>query len=104
AGVRAAGLPAGGVGCVGFSLPPARPPFPPARGAARARGCGAAGARGRRPRERLGAPVAAWAEATGDPARAARYKGARGKGGFVRSSWPEVSELIAAAHVHTVKE
>jgi nitrate reductase / nitrite oxidoreductase, alpha subunit len=24
-------------------------------------------------------------------------------GGFVRSSWPEVSELIAAAHVHTVK-
>ena len=58
----------------------------------------------RQARERLGDPVAAWAEVTGDPARAARYKGARGKGGFVRSSWPEVSELIAAAHVHTVKE
>jgi len=58
----------------------------------------------REARERLGDPVAAWAEVTGDPARAARYKGARGKGGFVRSSWPEVSELIAAAHVHTVKE
>ncbi|TMR38612.1 nitrate reductase subunit alpha, partial [Actinomadura geliboluensis] len=27
-----------------------------------------------------------------------------GKGGFVRSSWPEVTELIAAAHVHTIKE
>ena len=45
----------------------------------------------------------AWAEITGDPERAARYKRARGKGGFVRSDWEEVSELIAAAHVHTVK-
>ncbi|GAB2921879.1 nitrate reductase subunit alpha [Micromonospora polyrhachis] len=49
-------------------------------------------------------PVAAWAEITGDPERAARYKDARGKGGFVRSTWPEVTELIAAAHVHTIKE
>jgi len=56
----------------------------------------------REARGRLGDPVAAWAEITGDPQRAARYKNARGKGGFVRSSWPEVSELIAAAHVHTV--
>ncbi|MGH3182329.1 MAG: molybdopterin-dependent oxidoreductase, partial [Streptosporangiaceae bacterium] len=40
---------------------------------------------------------------TGDPGKAQRYKQARGKGGFVRSSWPEVAELIAAAHVHTVK-
>ncbi len=54
-------------------------------------------------RDRLGDPVAAWAEITGDPERAARYKNARGKGGFLRSSWPEVSELIAAAHVHTIK-
>ena len=54
-------------------------------------------------RTRLGDPVAAWAEITGDPERAARYKNARGKGGFVRSTWPEVTELIAAAHVHTVK-
>jgi nitrate reductase alpha subunit len=56
----------------------------------------------REARERLADPVAAWAEITGDPARAARYKQARGKGGFVRSTWPEVSELIAAAHVHTI--
>jgi len=57
----------------------------------------------REARGRLGDPVAAWAEITGNPETSARYKQARGKGGFVRSSWPEVSELIAAAHVHTVK-
>ncbi|HZC41012.1 MAG TPA: nitrate reductase subunit alpha [Streptosporangiaceae bacterium] len=57
----------------------------------------------REARARLGDPVAAWAEITGDPQRSARYKQARGKGGFLRSTWPEVSELIAAAHVHTVK-
>jgi nitrate reductase alpha subunit len=56
----------------------------------------------REARTRLGDPVAAWAEITGDPQRTARYKGARGKGGLVRSSWPEVTELIAAAHVHTI--
>ena len=55
-------------------------------------------------RERLGDPVLAWAEITGDPERTALYKGARGKGGFVRASWAEVTELIAAAHVHTIKE
>jgi nitrate reductase alpha subunit len=58
----------------------------------------------REARARLGDPVAAWAEITADPERTARYKGARGKGGFVRAAWDEVSELIAAAHVHTVKE
>jgi len=57
----------------------------------------------REARTRLGDPVLAWAEITGDPERTARYKGARGKGGFVRSDWDEVSELIAAAHVHTVR-
>ena len=46
--------------------------------------------------------MAAWAEITADPQRTARYKDARGMGGFVRSTWPEVSELIAAAHVHTI--
>ncbi len=58
----------------------------------------------RETRERLGDPVAAWAEISGDPERTARYKRYRGKGGFVRASWSEVGELIAAAHVHTVKE
>ncbi|MEU3979304.1 nitrate reductase subunit alpha [Streptomyces sp. NPDC026672] len=57
----------------------------------------------REARRRLGDPVAAWAEITGDPARARAYKRARGKGGLVRADWDEVTELIAAAHVHTVK-
>ncbi|SEL87039.1 nitrate reductase subunit alpha [Nonomuraea pusilla] len=58
----------------------------------------------REAKERLGDPVLAWAEITGDPERARAYKRARGKGGLVRSSWDEVLELMAAAHVHTVKE
>ncbi|MDA8294523.1 MAG: nitrate reductase subunit alpha [Actinomycetota bacterium] len=49
-----------------------------------------------------GDPVAAWAEVTADLERAATYKQARGQGGFVRASWAEVLELVAAAHVHTV--
>jgi Molybdopterin oxidoreductase len=58
----------------------------------------------REARARLGDPVAAWAEITGDPARAATYKTARGMGGFVRSTSPEVTELIVAAHVHTIRK
>ncbi|HYB49285.1 MAG TPA: nitrate reductase subunit alpha, partial [Streptosporangiaceae bacterium] len=57
----------------------------------------------REARARLDDPVLAWADITGDPERTARYKRARGQGGFVRADWQEVSELIAAAHVHTVK-
>ncbi|MGV9775915.1 nitrate reductase subunit alpha [Streptosporangium sp. NPDC003464] len=58
----------------------------------------------REAKARLGDPVLAWAELTGDPERARAYKRARGKGGFVRSDWDEVLELMAAAHVHTVKQ
>ncbi|NIL54464.1 nitrate reductase subunit alpha [Streptomyces sp. 2BBP-J2] len=53
---------------------------------------------------RLGDPVAAWADIVSDPAKARRYKRARGKGGLVRASWDEAVEMIAAAHVHTIKE
>jgi nitrate reductase / nitrite oxidoreductase, alpha subunit len=48
-------------------------------------------------------PVEAWASIVDDPEKARRYKSVRGKGGFVRASWDEVGDLIAAAHVHTVK-
>jgi nitrate reductase / nitrite oxidoreductase, alpha subunit len=58
----------------------------------------------REARGRLGDPVQAWREITGDPERSARYKNARGKGGFVRATWPEVGELVAAAHVATIKD
>jgi nitrate reductase alpha subunit len=49
------------------------------------------------------APVEAWAAIVGDTETAKSYKSARGRGGFVRSTWDEVSEIIAAAHVHTLK-
>ncbi len=52
---------------------------------------------------RTGDPVDAWESIVEDPAKARAYKSLRGKGGFVRASWDEVSELIAAAHVHTIR-
>jgi nitrate reductase alpha subunit len=58
----------------------------------------------REARQRLSDPVAAWTEITTDPERSARYKQARGMGGFVRATWPEVTELIAAAHVQTIRD
>jgi nitrate reductase alpha subunit len=48
-------------------------------------------------------PVAAWAWVTGDAERARSFKSIRGRGGFVRSSWDEVNEIIAAANIHTIK-
>jgi nitrate reductase / nitrite oxidoreductase, alpha subunit len=47
--------------------------------------------------------VDAWASIVEDPAARRDYQKVRGMGGFVRSSWDEVNELIAAANVYTVK-
>lgn len=49
-------------------------------------------------------PVEAWASVVRDPAKSALYKSARGHAGFVRSTWDEVLELCAAAHIHTIRE
>ena len=57
----------------------------------------------REARDRLGDPVDAWAEIVEDPEKARAYKSRRGKGGFVRAAWSDVVDLIAAAHVHTVR-
>ncbi len=57
----------------------------------------------REAKARLGDPVLAWAGIQADPERRRRYQQARGKGGLVRVSWAEATELIAAAHVHTIK-
>ncbi len=58
----------------------------------------------REARERLGDPVEAWASIVEDPEKARAYKSQRGKGGFLRADWDEVTELIAAAHVHTIRK
>ena len=57
----------------------------------------------REAKKRLGDPVLAWADIQGDPERRRRYQRARGKGGLVRISWAEATELVAAAQVHTIK-
>ncbi len=54
-------------------------------------------------RERTGDPVLAWEAIVDDAGRARTYKSQRGKGGFVRASWDDAIEMIAAAHVSTVK-
>ncbi len=51
-----------------------------------------------------GDPVAAWAHIVENPLRAKAYKSARGKGGLVRATWDEATEIVAAAHVHTIKK
>jgi nitrate reductase alpha subunit len=49
------------------------------------------------------APVAAWASIVGDAAKRASYTAIRGHGGFVRATWDEVNEIIAAANAHTIR-
>src|SRR5579875_915720 len=58
----------------------------------------------REARRRLGDPVDAWAEIVSDKERRSSYRSARGKGGFVRTSWDEVTEIIAAAIIHTIQK
>ena len=48
-------------------------------------------------------PVAAWASIQNDAAKRAEYTSMRGSGGFVRATWDEVTEIIAAANAYTVK-
>jgi len=55
--------------------------------------------RWRAARDRTGDPVAAFAEVAAD----GRHRGERGRGGFVRCSWEDAVELIAAATVHTIE-
>ncbi|GAB3198076.1 nitrate reductase subunit alpha [Nocardioides hungaricus] len=57
----------------------------------------------REARERLGDPVLAWAEIVGDPEKRRRYQRARGKGGLVRVSWRDAVDMVAAAHIHTIR-
>ncbi|MBF0268756.1 MAG: nitrate reductase subunit alpha [Alphaproteobacteria bacterium] len=48
--------------------------------------------------------VEAWTAIQADPAKRKKYTAVRGLGGFVRASWDEVVEIIAAANIHTIKK
>ena len=48
-------------------------------------------------------PIDAWASIVENPERAKAYKSQRGLGGFVRSTWDEAYDLMAAANAYTVK-
>ncbi|AQR78807.1 nitrate reductase subunit alpha [Paenibacillus larvae] len=51
-----------------------------------------------------GDPVKAWASIVEDPAKSKRYKSARGKGGMVRASWEEVTRIVSASLIYTIKK
>lgn len=57
----------------------------------------------RKERESGKDPVEAWTAIQSDPEKRKRYTAVRGLGGFVRSNWDEVNEIMAAANVYTVK-
>ncbi|WP_299021963.1 nitrate reductase subunit alpha [uncultured Tepidimonas sp.] len=48
-------------------------------------------------------PVDAWASLVEDADKRREWQTQRGLGGFVRSTWDEVNQLIAAANVYTIK-
>ncbi|PQO23057.1 nitrate reductase subunit alpha [Rhodobacteraceae bacterium WD3A24] len=48
-------------------------------------------------------PVAAWKALQEDPILRASYVETRGKGGFVRATWDEATEIVAAANAYTTK-
>ncbi len=52
----------------------------------------------------LRTPVAAWATIVENPEKRRSYTRRRGHGGFVRATWDEVTEIIAAANAYTAKK
>jgi len=55
-------------------------------------------------REQYDDPVDAWASLVDNPETRQRWQKARGKGGFRRTSWDTVLEMMAAANIHTIKK
>ncbi|MBP9777584.1 MAG: nitrate reductase subunit alpha [Rickettsiaceae bacterium] len=49
-------------------------------------------------------PVLAWDSIISNPELSKKYKQTRGLGGFIRSNWEEVNEIIAAANICTAKK
>ena len=54
--------------------------------------------------EHHGDRIAAWASIVENEDKAKQYKQARGMGGHVRSTWKEVTEIIAAQLLYTIKK
>ncbi|WP_212525703.1 nitrate reductase subunit alpha [Actibacterium sp. MT2.3-13A] len=48
-------------------------------------------------------PIEAWTAIQSDPILRAEYTKIRGKGGFVRASWDEATEITAAANAYTAR-
>ncbi|WP_108663791.1 nitrate reductase subunit alpha [Acuticoccus kandeliae] len=48
-------------------------------------------------------PIEAWSAIQNDPALRASYVQTRGKGGFVRATWEEATEIVAAANAYTAR-
>jgi len=48
-------------------------------------------------------PIEAWKAIQADPVKRDSYTKTRGKGGFVRADWEEVTEIVAAANAYTTK-
>ena len=49
-------------------------------------------------------PIDAWTKMQSDPTLRDQYVKTRGKGGFVRATWDEATEIIAAANAYTAKK
>ena len=58
----------------------------------------------REEKEKTGDPLKAWESLQNNPEKRRRYQQARGKGGFRRTSWEEVLEIMAAANLYTAKK
>ena len=54
--------------------------------------------------ENNGNRIAAWASIVEDENKAKAYKEARGKGGHVRANWRDVTDIIAAQILYTIKK
>jgi len=48
-------------------------------------------------------PVEAWEAIQVDESKRKKYTAVRGLGGFVRTDWDEITEIIAAANIYTIK-
>ena len=49
-------------------------------------------------------PIEAWKSIVENPEKAKEYKSARGKGGHVRMDWQQVTKIIAAQLIYTIKK